>query len=330
MNLNYNLNLHGENELYQSILIELKTKFWANRVHLFSDSYKCYLTKEALNNFMTTQLPEFLVSDNFYGSEDCVVYHHSIYRGITSLNILGSKDRVKTIKNLLENTFPKVGAYIEWVYNDKGASIEIPINEGNYPLKEYYTFLNNRSLEEFYDSFMNSKASILILIGPPGTGKTTFIRGLLHHTNSNAVVSYNQKVLEDDDFFANFIEDDDKQILILEDADVMLTPRKNGNPLMMKFLNVADGLASCSNKKIIFTTNLPSTKEIDSALIRPGRCYDILEFGSLPIEQVKLIAAQMNLELDLDESVKSLTLAEIFNHKPFAATLNPKPVGFIK
>ena len=177
---------------------------------------------------------------------------------------------------------------------------------------------------------MSSKASILILIGPPGTGKTTFIRGLLHHTNSNAVVTYNQKVLEDDDFFANFIEDDDKQILVLEDADVMLTPRNNGNPLMMKFLNIADGLASCSNKKIIFTTNLPSTKEIDTALIRPGRCYNILEFGSLSIEQAKLIAAQMNLELDLDESVKTLTLAEIFNHKPFAASLTPKPVGFIK
>lgn len=330
MNWNYNLNLHGESELYQSILIELKTKFWANRIHFFSDSYKCYINEKELNNFMTTYLPEFLISDKFYGSEDCVIYHHSIYRGITTLNILGSKDRVQNIKKLFENTFPKVGAYIEWVYNDKGSSIEIPVNDDNYPLKEYYTFLNGQSLEEFYDSYMSSKASILILIGPPGTGKTTFIRGLLHHTNSNAVVTYNQKVLEDDEFFAGFIENDNIQILVLEDADVMLTPRSNGNPLMMKFLNVADGLASCANKKIIFTTNLPSTKEIDTALTRPGRCHNILEFGPLPIEQAKLVAAQMNLELNLNDSVTSLTLAEIFNHKPFATSIKPKPVGFIK
>jgi hypothetical protein len=330
MEWNHNLDLQIYDELSHCFLVELKTKFWNNRTHLFSDSYKCYATKKSLNEFVSTRLPEFLISDGIYGSEDCVIQYRGIHRGITTLNIHGSKDRVQQIKNLLENNFRKVHASIEWVYNVKGQSLELPINNDNYPLKEYYSFLNNQSLVDFYESYMSSNASILILIGPPGTGKTTFIRGLLQHTNSNALVSYDPKVLDNDDFFANFIENDDIQILILEDADVMLTPRKDGNPLMMKFLNVGDGLVSCSNKKIIFTTNLPSTKEIDTALTRPGRCHNILEFGPLPIEQAKLVATQMNLELNLNDSVKSLTLAEIFNHKPFSTSIKPKPVGFIK
>jgi adenylate kinase family enzyme len=40
------------------------------------------------------------------------------------------------------------------------------------------------------------------LIGPPGTGKTTFIRGLLAHRSCSAIVTYDAGILEKDGFFA--------------------------------------------------------------------------------------------------------------------------------
>jgi ATP-dependent 26S proteasome regulatory subunit len=51
--------------------------------------------------------------------------------------------------------------------------------------------------------------------------------------------------------------------------------------MMHRFLNASDGLISMKGKKIIFTTNIPNIGDIDDALIRPGRCFDILNFRNL-------------------------------------------------
>jgi hypothetical protein len=53
----------------------------------------------------------------------------------------------------------------------------------------------------------------------------------------------------------------------------LLAPRADGNRTLHRFLNIADGIASAHGKKIIFSTNLPSVRDIDEALIRPGRCF---------------------------------------------------------
>jgi ATP-dependent 26S proteasome regulatory subunit len=135
------------------------------------------------------------------------------------------------------------------------------------------------------------------LIGPPGTGKTTFICGLLQHTNSSATLTYDANILEKDYVFASFVEGD-KNILILEDADMFLKSRKEGNTMMHKFLNVGDGLVTTRGKKMIFSTNLPSIKDIDPALVRPGRCYDILHFGELTQEQAETLAKKVGVTLN--------------------------------
>jgi hypothetical protein len=62
---------------------------------------------------------------------------------------------------------------------------------------------------------------------------------------------------------------------------------------------------------MIFSTNLPSIRDIDPALIRPGRCFDILEFNPLNLTQAKKLADKLGAtipERDGDYSV-----AEIFN-----------------
>jgi ATP-dependent 26S proteasome regulatory subunit len=50
--------------------------------------------------------------------------------------------------------------------------------------------------------------------------------------------------------------------------------------MMHRFLNVGDGLVTTKGKKLIFSTNLPSIRDVDSALVRPGRCFDILNFDA--------------------------------------------------
>jgi ATP-dependent 26S proteasome regulatory subunit len=132
---------------------------------------------------------------------------------------------------------------------------------------------------------------------------------MLQHTESSAIVSYDAAVLEKDYVFAQFIEGD-KSMMVLEDADMFLKARKEGNTMMHKFLNVGDGLVTTRNKKLIFSTNLPSISDIDPALIRPGRCYDILSFEELNQEQAEKLAKRVGVELT--EERNKWSIADVF------------------
>jgi len=164
---------------------------------------------------------------------------------------------------------------------------------------------------------MASSANILLLIGPPGTGKTTFIRGLLAHRNCSAIVTYDAQILEKDAFFARFIEDD-AEVMVLEDSDAFLKSRSDGNTMMHRFLNVGDGLVTTKGKKMIFSTNLPSIRDIDSALVRPGRCFDIVTFEPLSIESANKLAKKLEVTLPVKSRGKEMepySIAEVFNEK---------------
>ena len=242
----------------------------------------------------------------------------------TDVRVYGDEEFANDIVNLVEDNFDIVTAHIEWVYSPDGASCNIPLNRDRLPVAEMYPFLKDESLESYYERYMASSANILLLIGPPGTGKTTFIRGLLSHTNSSAIVSYDSAILEKDGFFARFIESDDN-VMVLEDSDAFLMSRTEGNTMMHRFLNVGDGLVTTKGKKMIFSTNLPSIRDIDPALIRPGRCFDIVEFNPLNLSQAKKLADKLGATIS--ERTGDYSVAEIFN-----AQLNkPKErkVGFV-
>jgi ATP-dependent 26S proteasome regulatory subunit len=191
-----------------------------------------------------------------------------------------------------------------------------------------YPFLKGEKLTDYYDRFMKSPANILLLIGPPGTGKTTFIRGLIAHSNSSAIVTYDAAILEKDFVFARFIEDD-TGMMVLEDSDNFLKSRSDGNTMMHRFLNVGDGLVTTKGKKMIFSTNLPSIRDVDPALIRPGRCFDILSFEPLTKEQAEKLAQRVEVKLEGDKSTWSI--AEVFNKQTDQKAIKKinSKIGFI-
>lgn len=264
-----------------------------------------------------------------FDKEELNFFDYSISSNSVEVKAYGSSEFVKFVHEDLLKNFEVAACHIEWIYSSDGSSINIPLMPEKLPISEMYPFLGDETIEEYYNRFIESSASILLLIGPPGTGKTTFIRGLLHHAQRNAIVTYDEKILERDYVFAQFIEGD-AGVMVIEDADNFLRPRDEGNGMMHRFLNVGDGLICLKGKKLIFSTNLPSVRDVDEALTRPGRCFDVIGFNNYTLEEAKILAGKLNIPFDEKESkLDTYSLAEVFYKQQNTNPKKEKKMGFV-
>ena len=181
---------------------------------------------------------------------------------------------------------------------------------------ESYPYIN---VEKLNKEFNKSDSPILILLGPPGTGKTRLIRNILKYKASlnkesevECIFTSDQKIIEDGFIFTNFLTGD-YEVLVLEDIDFHLTPRTDGNTSMYHLLNISNGIASnyMKHKKIILSTNLPNINNIDQALLRPGRCFDIIKTRLLNKDESSILLKLLGKTAKLED--KDYPISELYN-----------------
>ena len=169
---------------------------------------------------------------------------------------------------------------------------------------------------------------LVILHGPPGTGKTSYIRHLCGLTDKPKLfIPPNLAVRIADPEFINLLHDNTNSILLIEDAEEPLTKRDaTGSNAVSNLLNLSDGLLSDGfHIQIICTFNADLTR-IDKALLRKGRLIASYAFEALAQPKAQALATSLGQVAPITEA---MTLADIYNREDATFVSGPKPGGRI-
>lgn len=169
--------------------------------------------------------------------------------------------------------------------------------------------LTRNVLDHVYAKDLLAQAALgsnrgVLLWGPPGTGKTSLVRGLIHELAGQATVLLPSTHLVSDGLAAVYREAARLApcVVVLEDVDVVASRRGRINSDLSSFLNALDGVVSDPNALIVTVATTNDPNGIDDAAKRPGRIDRFIEVG-LPDEATRGAILTMYLDRVRDSGI---------------------------
>jgi len=172
------------------------------------------------------------------------------------------------------------------------STIYLKKNEREKIMKDVEDFFSEKT-RNIYLSFGIPYKSICMIHGPPGSGKTSTIRGIASALDCDLYVLPITKDMLDTnlvDAFSYISDNEDKQrIIVIEDIDTLFDERKAGDKdngiTLQGFLNCLDGFTCVEGTMLFVTANKPEV--LDYALIRSCRIDKKIELGYADKYQTK-------------------------------------------
>ncbi len=319
------LGSYGEVKLinYHGFIDEIPDIFGLKVEHASGDSKKnIYVLLSEHGDLVPSQYPEY--KDDVIG--DKILYTEVVQFQFDPANL----EAQRLCSEIEETCAVKISddeVYIEMIIQtQQGLTTQRVRFESKYrnDLDLHY----GDGFSQFHDKLverLNSRdKGIVMFHGPPGNGKTHYIRRLLPDLNKGGkrVVLIPKHILESLEspafnlfMIQHFVGQ--KIIFVMEDAESIIAKRTvdggGRSQLVSTLLNITDGILNdIFSIQVILTFNTALTS-IDEALLRKGRLIAKYEFKSIGRVKAEELARYLGVSLDGQPADKDeFSLAEIY------------------
>ena len=282
----------------------------------FEKKYENQIIKQHHRQDFDSQKKELKFIDHFYFLELGImlnVERKNIY-------LLYTSEQETIVKMLFEECkkfikIPKKSTDISLIIfqNDKLETKEVHIKKPKIDFNIHYNedfFAIHKSMVKQLNKMDTN--GLYLFHGQPGTGKSTYIKFLIHQLKKKVIFISPKMAGELDNLsMTPFLLENRNSVLVIEDAEQLITSReevRNSNLSML--LNLTDGLLGESLGIQIIATFNTDVKNIDKALLRKGRLSIIYEFKQLTLDRTNALLNKLGHTIEV---AHPLAVADIFN-----------------
>lgn len=260
---------------------------------------------------------------------------------MTSISVMGYDEKQPIWNVLLEHC----KSFVQPAIIRQDEINIITVSDGEFYLKSIPLINHNQEFSyDFYnDDFQpvservtkalqaTNESGLVLFHGNPGTGKTSYLKFLLHTISKKKLIYLPPDLIESlsaPNFISFLLSQASNSILLIEDAENVLKQREaGGNQAVSNILNISDGILGDILRLQIVCTFNSRLQDVDQALLRPGRLIAEYRFEKLSLKKT---AALMQKLHKIEYTGKELTLADIFNHNnmPDKTNIKKNPIGF--